>query len=177
MELVSPSFKTMVEELREKVASAKDLGETLGTARAAAKLLGQQYQEVEIKDFMIASDEPVAVGGTNKAPTPLDYFVASIGFCENIMFTRHATLHDLQFDSLETSVHGHWDRRGQYEIEGTDPGFKDMTIETKVTTKAPIEKVVQVTRLAHKTCPMHATIGKAMKVTDKLYVNGEEVAL
>jgi uncharacterized OsmC-like protein len=177
MELVSPKFKTIVEEMRDNVVSAKDPKQTLGSTRADAKLLGQQYQEVKLKEFTIASDEPLSSGGTNKAPTPLDFFAASVGFCENIMFTRHASLRGLEFDSLETAVHGHWDRRGQYEIEGTDPSFKDMTVETRVTTKAAIEKVVEVTRVAHRTCPMRATIGKAMKVTDKLFVNGKEVPI
>lgn len=177
MELVSSSFKTIVEELRAKTISATDPKQTLGTAKADSKLQGQQYQEVKLKNFTIACDEPVPSGGTDKAPTPLDYFVASIGFCENVMFTRHAAIHGLEYDSLETSVHGHWDRRGQWETEGTDPAFKDMTVETKVTTKAPINKVVEVARVTHKTCPMRATIGKAMRVTDKLYVNGSEVPL
>ncbi len=52
-----------------------------------------------------------------------------------------------------------------------------MTVETKVATKDSVEKVVEVTRRAHKGCPMHATIVKAMKVTDKLFVNGKEIPL
>ena len=177
MELVSSNFKSVVEELRAKVVAAKDTGQTLATVRADARLLGQQYQEVKVKEFVITSDEPIPSGGTDRAPTPLDFFAASIGFCENIMFTRHAALRGLEFDSLETSVRGHWDRKGQYEIDGTSPAFKDMTVETRVSTKAPIEKVVDVARTAHRTCPMHATIARAMPVMDKLFVNGEEVPL
>src|SRR5205807_2073111 len=104
MELVSPNFKSIVEEMRTKVATAKDPNQTIGTVRADAKLLDQQYQEVKIKDFKIGADEPVSSGGTDKGPTPLDFFAASVGFCENVMFTRHAALHGLEFDSLETSV-------------------------------------------------------------------------
>jgi uncharacterized OsmC-like protein len=177
MGLVSPNFKSVVEELRARVAAARDPNQTLGTVRADARLLGQQYQEVKVKDFVIACDEPILSGGTDKAPTPLDFFAASIGFCENVMFTRYAVLHGLQFDSLETSVRGHWDRKGQFEIDGANPSFKDMTVETRVTTKAPVEKVVEVARITHRTCPMHATIVRAMPVTDKLIVNGREVPL
>jgi uncharacterized OsmC-like protein len=177
MQLVSSNFKTIVEDLRSNLANVMDPKQALGTARADAKLLGQQYQEVKVKGFTIACDEPVPSGGTDKAPTPLDFFVASIGFCENVMFTRNAALQGLEFESLETSVHGHWDRRGQFMIGGTDPAFKDMTVETKVATKAPSDKVVEVARAAHRTCPMRATIGKAMQVTDKLFVNGKEIPL
>lgn len=177
MELVSANFKSIVDEMRAKVANAKEPNQTIATVRADARLLGQQYQEVKVRDFVIASDEPVPSGGTDKAPTPLDFFAASIGFCENVTFTRHAALSGVEFESLETSVRGHWDRKGQYEIDGANPSFIDITVETRVTTKAPVERVVQVARLAHRTCPMHATIAKAMPVTDKLFVNGREVPL
>src|SRR5437867_1895762 len=160
-----------------KVAAEKHPNHTICTVRADPKHLRQQYQEVKVKHFKITSDEPAPSGGTDKGPTPLDFFAASVGFCENVMFTRHASLHGLEFDSLETSVRGHWDRRGQYEIDGTSPSFKDMTVETRITTKAPVEKVVQVARITHRTCPMHATIARAMQVTDKLIVNGREVPL
>ena len=177
MQLVSPNFKTVVEDLRSKVVNVTDPKMALGTARADARLLGQQYQEAKVKSFTIVCDEPIPSGGTDKGPTPLDFFVASVGFCENVMFTRNAALHGVEFDALETSVSGHWDRRGLYEIGGIDPSFKDMTVETKVTSKAPIEKIVEVVRATHRTCPMRVTIGKAMKVTDRLFVNGIEIPI
>jgi uncharacterized OsmC-like protein len=171
------NFRGIVEDMIRKLGEAADPGQTLGTSRADVRLIGQQYQEAKVGKFTLACDEPLALGGMNKAPTPLEFFMASIGFCENVMFTRHATLLNLQFDSLETSVRGHWDRRGQYAMGGSEPSFKDVTIETKVTTRDSVEKVVEVTRRALGGCPMHATIMKAMKVTDKLFVNGKETAL
>ncbi len=177
MELVSSDFKSIVEGLRANVAATREPSQTIATVRADAKLLGQQYQEVKIRDFVIAADEPVPSGGTDKGPTPLDFFAASIGFCENVMFTRQAALRGVVFSSLETSVRGHWDRKGQYEIDGKSPHFIDMVVETRVTSNDPVEKVAEVARVAHRTCPMHATIVKAMPVTDKLFVNGREVSL
>jgi uncharacterized OsmC-like protein len=177
MQLVTPSFKSTVEEMRSKIATAKDPNQTIGTVRADASLLGQQYSEVKARDFVIASDEPVPSGGTNKGPIPLDFFTASIGFCENVTFAKQAALKGLDFTSLETSVRGHFDRKGMYEIDGASPNFIDMIVETKVTSSAPIEKIAEVARITHRTCPMHATIVKAMKVTDKLFVNGKEITL
>ena len=178
MELVSADFKAIVERMVSDLRSVKDDPmKTLGTVRADVKLLGQQYQESKMKSFTLVSDEPVASGGTDRGATPLDFFAASIGFCENVIFARHAALLGLRFESLETSVRGHWERRGQYEIDGAEPSFRDMTVETKVTTGDAVEKVVEVTRLTHRRCPMHATITKAMKVTDRLFVNGKEVPI
>src|SRR5438094_6748365 len=124
MELISSDFKSIVEEMRAKVAAAKDPNQTMGTVRADAKLLGQQYQEVKVKDFKIASDEPVPSGGTDKGPTPLDFFAASVGFCENVMFTVHAALHGLAFDCLESTVRGRCVRRRRYEVDGIEPSYR-----------------------------------------------------
>ncbi|HLC11410.1 MAG TPA: hypothetical protein VJL56_06165, partial [Candidatus Bathyarchaeia archaeon] len=95
------NFRGIVEDIIRKMREATEPGQTLGTTRADVRLIGQQYQEAKAGKFTLACDEPLPVGGTDKAPTPLEFFTAAIGFCENVMFTRHATLLDLQFDSLE----------------------------------------------------------------------------
>ena len=149
----------------------------LGTVRADAKLVGDQRQEVRIKEHVLVCDEPSNLGGTDQGPNPLEFFMSAVGFCENVTFARYATLRGLEFDSLETSVRGHWDRRGQGELEGVDPVFKDFVVETRITSNAPLEKIREVTRKTHMRCPMHASITKIGPVVDKLFVNGTEVAL
>lgn len=177
MELVSSNFKSVVEGLRAKVANTNDPNQTMATFRADAKLLGQQYQEVKFDDFVIAADEPIHGGGTDKAPRPLDFFVASIGFCENVIFARNASLADLSIDSLETAVSGSFDRRGLYEIDGVSPSFKSITVETRISTRDPVKKVVEVARQTHRRCPVHATLSRGTEMIFKLLVNGQNVAL
>ena len=100
------NFRGIVEDIIRKMGEATEPGQTLGTTRADVRLIRQQYQEATVGKFTLACDEPQPLGGMDKASTPLEFFMASIGFCENVMFTRHATLLSLQFDSLETSVRG-----------------------------------------------------------------------
>jgi uncharacterized OsmC-like protein len=171
MELVSSDFKSVVEGLRAKVVNAKDPNQTIVTFRADAKLLGPQYQEVKINDFVIAADEPISSGGTNKAPRPLDFFVASIGFCENAIFA------ELSIDSLETAVSGSWDRRGLYDIDGVSSFFKSITVETRISTRDPVQKVVEVAIQTHRRCPVNATLSRATEMIFKLVVNGQNVPL
>src|SRR2546427_6886377 len=148
------NFRGIIEDTIHKLEEATTPGQTVGTSRADVRLIRQQYQEATVGKFTLACDEPQPLGGMDKAPTPLEFFMASIWFCENVMFTRHATLLNLQFDSLETSVRGHWDRRGQYAIGGSAPLFKDATVEANVTTKDPAEKTDEATRRTHTGRPM-----------------------
>jgi uncharacterized OsmC-like protein len=177
MPLISSAFKPYVEKWLSSIQEIAEPTKGLGTVRADAKLVGDQRQEVRSKEHVLVCDEPANLGGTDQGPNPLEFFMSAVGFCENVTFARWATLKGLQFNSLETSVRGHWDRRGQGEWEEVAPAFKDFVVETRITSNAPLEEIQEITRTAHMRCPMHASITKIGPVVDKLFVNGTEVAL
>jgi uncharacterized OsmC-like protein len=156
--------------------SSKGAG-TSSTNRAEVRLVKDQCSEAKVRSFTLVQDEPESVWGTGKGPTPTDYFIASVGFCENVIFARNASIANLAIDSLETTVAGTWDRRGLFDIDGITPGFKSITVETKVTTKDPIQKVVEVANQTHRRCPVHATLSRATEMIFRLNVNGQSVPL
>ena len=149
--------------------------DTSTTNRAEVRLVKDQHSEAKVRSFTLVQDEPESVWGTSKGPTPTDYFIASVGFCENVIFARNASVANLTIDSLETAVTGTWDRRGLFEIDDVRPNFKTITVETKITTKDPIQKVVKVANQTHRRCPVHATLSKATEMIFRLNVNGQNV--
>ncbi len=177
MPLISSAFKPYVEKWLAGIQEITDPKKGLGTVRADSKLVGDQIQEAKVRDYTLVCDEPSSLGGSDKGPNPLEFFVSAVGFCENVTFARFAALRGLEFDSLETSVRGHWDRRGQGEWEGIEPAFKDFVVETRITSSAPLDKIREIARTTHKRCPMHASIARIGPVVDKLFVNGTEVQL
>ena len=177
MPLVSSAFKPYVEKWLSGIQEITDPMNGLGTVRADSRLVGDQLQEAKARDYALVCDEPSSLGGSDKGPNPLEFFVAAVGFCENVTFARFAALRGLEFDSLETSVRGHWDRRGQGEWEGIEPAFKDFVVETRITSNEPIAKIREIVRTTHMRCPMHASISKIGPVLDKLFVNGTEVPM
>jgi OsmC-like protein len=92
-------------------------------------------------------------------------------------FVRNANVAGLSIDSLETTVTGSSDRRGLFEIDNVLPFFNAITIETKVATRDPVERVVQVAKETHRRCPVHATLARATDLTFKLIVNGHSVQI
>ena len=172
MPAISPRFKPFAEAWFTGVQALDDTLKATGTARADAALVGDQLSEARVRNYNLFCDEPASIGGTNKGPNPLEFFMASVCFCENVTFARYAALAGLEVDSLETTARGHWDRRGQGEFAGIDPAFKDFVVETRVASNAPLEKIAEVVRITHKRCPMHATITKVGRVEDRLFVNG-----
>jgi uncharacterized OsmC-like protein len=176
MTILSPELGPKFEGLKQRFAQASRT-EDLATNRAEVRLVKDQNSEAKVRGFTVVQDEPESVGGTGKGPTPTDYFVTSIGFCENVIFARNASLAKLSVDSLETIVTGSWDRRGLFEIDGVSPFFKSITVETKVSTRDPVEKVVEVANQTHRRCPVHATLSRATEMIFKLVVNGQNVPL
>ena len=175
--MVSSEFKPYVEKWLAGIQEITDPMKGLGTVRADSKLIGDQLQEVKMRDYALVCDEPSSLGGSDKGPNPLEFFMSAVGFCENVTFARFAALRGLEFDSLETSVRGHWDRRGQGELAEVEPAFKDFVVETRIRSSAPLEEIREVARTTHRRCPMHASITKIGPVVDKLFVNGTEVTL
>ncbi len=121
MGVISPEFTEAVQVLVNRVKE-QEVG---GAAAAEVILTGPQSSEAKVKAFTVVSDEPKSIGGTDTAPTPTGYFAASIGFCVNVVLARHAALHAVDFDSLETRVTGHWDMKGLFAIDGRDAAFQD----------------------------------------------------
>jgi uncharacterized OsmC-like protein len=176
MTLLSQDLSEKFEGLKQRFTSASRT-EDLASNRAEVRLIKNQNSEAKVRGFTVVQDEPESVWGTAKGPTPTDYFITSVGFCENVIFARNASLARLSIDSLETIVTGSWDRRGLFEIGGVSPYFRSITVETKISTRDPVEKVVEVARQTHRRCPVHATLSRATEMIFKLVVNGQNVPL
>ncbi len=177
MPLLSSDFKPHVEKWLSGIQEIIDPTKGLGTVRADSRLVGDQLQEARMRDYTLVCDEPSSLGGTDKGPNPLEFFMSAVGFCENVTLARFAALRGLEFDSLETSVRGHWDRRGQGEWEGVEPALKDFVVETRITSDESVDRIRELVRTTHSRCPMHASILKIGPVVDRLFVNGFEVRL
>src|SRR2546427_11741777 len=145
--------------------------DTSSTNKAEVRLIKDQRSEAKVRTFTIVQEEPESVWGTGKGPTPADYIIASVGFCENVIFARNASIANLAIDSLETTVTGTWDRRGLFDIDGVTPRCKTIPRETKITTKDPIQKFAEVANQTHRRCPVHATLSRATEMIFRLNVN------
>ena len=174
--MISPELRQKFETLRQSII-ASGTANTLAMNKAEVKLIKDQHSEARVRGFTVIQDEPESIGGTGKGPTPTDYLISSVGFCENVIFVRNASLAGLSIDSLETIVTGSWDRRGLFEIDNIAPFFNAITVETKISTKDPVERVVQVAKETHRRCPVHATLARATDLTFKLVVNGQSVRI
>lgn len=71
-------FRETAKEQREQ-ARTGPLGHTI-QSRAVIRLVEDQLKEARVGEYTILCDEARARRGGGKAPGPLSYFIASIGF-------------------------------------------------------------------------------------------------
>lgn len=176
MTLIDANQKPAVEKSLRDLKSMSQ-AEAATTSKAVVTLVANQHSIAVTRGFNLVQDEPASVAGGALGPTPTDYFMAALGTCQNVVFVRYAALGQLPIEALETTVAGTWDRRGLYGIGGVDPGFQEITLETRVSTSAPVEKVAEVARRTRRGCPIFATLRRETALTVRLVVNGRPVPL
>jgi uncharacterized OsmC-like protein len=177
MTLVSQRLREGVKGLFDQLAPMREPVQSMGKAKAVAKMVGPQTSVAVTAGFSVASDEPESLDGRMAAPYPSFLFAASIGLAENVIFARQAALYGADFDSYETTVEGLWDMKGMFGQDGRSPAMSEFRIETRITTGAPPEKMAELLKLTHERCPMTATVAKGAAINRKLFVNGAEVKL
>ena len=68
-----------IERMRAELA-AKPREERRVTTRATARILDNVHLEGRMGRFVVEADEPVARGGTEQGPSPLQYLMAGTAF-------------------------------------------------------------------------------------------------
>jgi hypothetical protein len=65
--------------LRQEM-STKPYAQRTTTARAVARILQDVHLEGRMGQFVVESDEPIARGGTEQGPSPLQYLMVGTAF-------------------------------------------------------------------------------------------------
>ena len=73
-----PKFREVSREQRER-AKAGPEGHTI-RQRAVIRLIEDQLKEARVGEYTIRCDEAKSRKGGGRAPSPLQYFVAAVGF-------------------------------------------------------------------------------------------------
>jgi putative redox protein len=64
------------------------------------KFAGNKKVEAHFRGFTVKSDQPVADGGDNAAPSPLEIFLASIGMCAGFYIVAFCQSRSIPTDNI-----------------------------------------------------------------------------
>jgi uncharacterized OsmC-like protein len=132
--------------------------------------IGQLNELVECKKsghkFIIS--EPVHVGGQNVAPTPLEFLLSGAVGCYAAVFAFYAATMGVDYESFEATARADFDVRGHMMADAPPSSFRSVTIDMRIVSEAPAEKLQEIERLALAGCPGIATLRNPVAVASNL---------
>lgn len=119
-------------------------------------------------DIVWYSDEPKDRGGSGKGPSPLSYFLSSLGFCQMVHYVEHCAVDDLKLDSLDIKVEG--------KITSQKPvRFIEITYEAQISSGVNDERIKKLARMAAEDCYVTNTLRRSCNVKGLVYHNSRKI--
>ncbi len=119
-------------------------------------------------DLIWSSDEPRDRGGQGLGPSPLSYFLSSLGFCQFVHYAEHAMDHRLRIDSLEMKVEGKASMQRPRR-------FTDVTYEVRISSPQDEETIKSLARAAAEDCYVTNTLRESCRVKGLIFLNGKKI--
>ena len=125
----------------------------LKSVRATGIWEGSMTTLVETRGFTFRTDEPVAVGGNDESPTPMQYVVGAVNGCVTVVIEAVAAELGIAVDGIDTFSHAKQDVRGFRGTANVSPHFKDFTLTVDLQTPVPETELDVFKAQVEKRCP------------------------
>ncbi len=120
---------------------------------------GGLRSESRVRQFdPIASDEPEAIGGTDRAPNPVEQLLAALGNCYAVGYAVNASLAGIELRSLEIALEGDLDLDVFMGLRSGQAGFKAIRANVRLDADADAEAVQEL----HDTVIGASPVGKTL---------------
>ena len=104
-------------------------------------------------------DEPPSLGGTDKAPNPVEYILASLGGCINVLVVSFAENFDVEIEDVEVHLEGDLDPDGFLgKNPNVRPGYEEVRYHIDVKSPSPQANIDALIEHVEKVCPVKDTL-------------------
>ncbi|MFC5046044.1 OsmC family protein [Aquimarina hainanensis] len=69
-----------------------------------SKIQNKYYTESKVSGFSVQSDEPIALGGTNKAPSPIDLMNSALASCTAMYLLNKAEKENINVGEIKIKI-------------------------------------------------------------------------
>ncbi|UTW02980.1 OsmC family protein [Amphritea atlantica] len=123
----------------------------------------------DIRGHKVIIDQPTQAGGTDEGPTPLEFFLFSLGGCIASIARIAATQQKIEMRSIDIDVDGTMNPAGLLGRPTEDRvGFQTITVSAKIDADlSEAEKQKFFEEVCHR-CPLDDNIALETKVTHSL---------
>lgn len=122
-----------------------------------------------IRDFRpYATDEPEGLGGTDKAPNPVEQLIGALGSCLAIGYAANATVAGIRLDSLRIDIEGELNLETFLGLEPGNAGYETLRATVYIESDADQAAIRDLHDKVVATSPVGHTLSRAVPVTVEL---------
>lgn len=129
---------------------------------------GKFIQEVTIGDHVLIADEPTAVGGDNRGPSPYDFILTGLGACTSMTLRMYADLKKipLKKTTVKLSIEKIY-ASDCANCEDKNARIDHITRQIELEGELSEEQRAKLLEIANK-CPVHRTLTSKILISTEL---------
>ncbi len=113
-------------------------------------------------------DEPPSLGGTDKGPNPVEYILAALGGCINVLVTSFADNFDVEVEDVKVHLEGDLDPDGFLgKNPNVRPGYEEIRYEVILDSPSPQKNIDALLAHVDKVCPVKDTLTGTRVINQK----------
>ncbi len=116
----------------------------------------------------IRSDEPVALGGEDTAPNPVEQVLGAFGNCLAVGYAANATAAGIELKSLRIELEGDLDLHAFLGLRDGHAGFDSITATVSIDSDASRDQIEDLHRKVTATSPVGHTLQQAIPLNVEL---------
>lgn len=121
------------------------------------------------RDFSWVVDEPPALLGESKGPTPQEFLMSGVGACIMVGFVVHASIKKIEIKSLNVKVTGGLDLAGFLNLrDDAKVEMSGIQYEIRIDSDASLEDLAEIERSAVDFSPNAMTVSRGIPLTGKV---------
>jgi uncharacterized OsmC-like protein len=149
---MSTRFKAVFDGTNAALGAEPD--KALAVFSADSRLGNGVNSRVAVRQFAVDVDEPPALGGADAAPNPVEYILVALGSCQEITYRLYADALGIPLDGVSVKLTGEIDLRGFFNVDpSVRPGFRGISAEVTLDSKAPPADLDRLKRIVDEHCP------------------------
>lgn len=166
---MSEALKKIITEIQATFRDEADKAKVTFTSQS--RLRDGFHSEVTIRDHTVTVDEPVALGGADKGPNPVELVLASLGSCQEITYRAYAAALGIPLESVSVTLEGDIDLRGFFAVaDDVRPGYQAIRGTVELTSSASEEQLQTLREVVDAHCPVLDILTKPVPVALELRI-------
>ncbi|MEM7110280.1 MAG: OsmC family protein [Bacteroidota bacterium] len=127
---------------------------------------------IKVRDFELIVDEPQDLGGTDKAPNPVEYILAGYAGCINVVAHLVAKEQNIKLKDLKIDIDGDLDPSRLFGTSFEErAGYKSINVSLKTSTKLNEGQRVKWLKEVEYRCPVNDNLSNTTPINFSLNSN------